>query len=66
MTSKPAVGHVDAELQLKIGDCDPILLTGLALPITIRNGSDYVTYDLGIDLKSITDTVRAIFKAAES
>ncbi len=44
--TKPKVGAVSAALQLKIGDHDPILLTTLSLPITIRNGSDWATYAL--------------------
>lgn len=63
--TKPTVGTVDAALQLRIGDHDPILLTTLSLPITIRNGSDWATYELGIDVKAVTDTVQAIFRSAE-
>lgn len=63
--TKPTVGAVSAALQLKIGDHDPILLTTLSLPITIRNGSDWATYELTIDVKAVTETVKAIFNAAE-
>lgn len=65
--TKPKVGAVSAALQLKIGDHDPILLTTLSLPITIRNGSDWATYEyeLGIDVQAVTETVKAIFSAAE-
>ena len=63
--SKPTVGIVHADLQFKIGDHDPILLTTLSLPITIRNGSDWANYELGIDVAAVTETVKAIFNAAE-
>lgn len=53
--------YVEAKLQLVIGDADPILLTPLRLPITVINGSDYATYQLGIDLDSVTSAVSEIF-----
>lgn len=55
--TKPKVGAVSAALQLKIGDHDPILLTTLSLPITIRNGSDWATYELGIDIAESLRTI---------
>ena len=62
--SKP-VGHVKGCLQLVIGDAEPILLTTIRLPIEILNGSDYATYSLKIDLKSVTEVVQAIFQEKE-
>ena len=62
--SKP-VGHVKGRLQLVIGDAEPILLTTIRLPIEILNGSDYATYSLKIDLKSVTEVVQAIFQENE-
>ena len=62
--SKP-VGHVKGHLQLVIGDAEPILLTTIRLPIEILNGSDYATYSLKIDLKSVTEVVQAIFQEDE-
>lgn len=62
--SKP-VGHVKGRLQLVIGDAEPILLTTIRLPIEILNGSDYATYSLKIDLKSVTEVVQAIFQEDE-
>ena len=62
--SKP-VGHVKGRLQLVIGDAEPILLTTIRLPIEILNGSDYATYSLKIDLKSVTEAVQAIFQENE-
>lgn len=65
MSDKPQVGIVHAKLQLVIeGGDDPVLLTTLQLPIHISNGSNYATYTLGIDLSNITETVKAIFRAA--
>lgn len=61
---KPTVGTVRARLQLVIGDHEPILLTTLALPITITSGSDYATYKLGVDVSAVTETVQAIFNQA--
>lgn len=60
------VGTVHGKLQLVIGDSEPILLTTLALPIKIFNGSDYATYSLKIDLAEVTDTIQAIFTTAEA
>lgn len=61
----PTVGTVRGRLQLVIGDAAPILLTSIQLPVTILNGSDFATYSLKVDLADITETVRAIFEAAE-
>ena len=62
--SKP-VGHVKGRLQLVIGEEEPILLTTIRLPIEILNGTDYATYSLKIDLKSVTEVVQAIFQEKE-
>ena len=64
MTKPATVGVVNAELQLQIGDYDPIPLSSLDLPITVRNGGVWHTYELGIDVKEVAEIVKGIFKTS--
>lgn len=63
---KPIAGYVSGKLYLALNGADnQILLGDMSLPITVTDSSDYATYKLGVDLASVTESVREIFRQAE-
>lgn len=59
--SKQAVGHLTAQLLLKIGPEEPITLGDVHLPLVIDRGGPFATYRLGVDVEEVAEAVRALF-----
>ncbi|UOR02023.1 hypothetical protein MUN77_01445 [Leucobacter allii] len=57
------VGHINGKILFQLGDCEPVRIGYVPIPLKVTKGgtSGVNVLEIGADVSEIADTIRAIF-----